>query len=51
MRLGTIVRQTAVAIALLLGCQAGAGADADTLRAKIDALATADFAAKEAIIS
>ncbi len=49
--LGAIARSTAFAIAVLIGCPAGALADADAVRAKVEALATADFAAKEAIVS
>ncbi|MEQ8813240.1 MAG: urea ABC transporter permease subunit UrtB [Thalassobaculum sp.] len=52
---GTIFRRAAFAIAVLIGCQAAhstdALADADVIRARVEALATADFAAKEAIVT
>jgi len=52
----TNARRAVLVVSVLIGCQilglpAAALADADAVRAKIEALATADFAAKEAIVT
>ncbi len=51
MPFGITLRRIVLAVALAVVGASGVGAHADTLRARIDALATADFAAKEAIIN
>ncbi len=48
--LGTVLRRGLVAFALLMGLALPVAADTDSLSARITALATGDFATKEAII-
>ncbi|GHD49058.1 branched-chain amino acid ABC transporter permease [Thalassobaculum fulvum] len=47
----TNARRAVLAVSVLLALQAAALADVNTIRARVEALATADFAAKEAIVS
>jgi len=49
--LGALLRRLVLAAAVIAGSLGPAAADTDTLRAKITALATGDFAVKEAIIA
>src|SRR5690606_18091220 len=48
---GAVLQRGLIAAVLLAGLAVDAAADSDTLAAKVAALATGDFAAKEAIIA